>query len=114
MGKTLVNTTNFPTTFGRFQGLQGVCCLYDFLKSILHYLTSLSDIYVIYLIHMQTGGTVVNGRSTAYHGLNLVLDLNQKVLKFLVFLFNSSLYLSVIVLEPLLMYFPYCSIVQLV
>ena len=53
---------------------------------------------------MQREGTVVNGRSTVCHGLNLVLDLNQKVLKFLVFLSNSSLYLLVFVLEPLLMY----------
>ena len=53
---------------------------------------------------MQMEGTVVNGRSTAYHGLNLVLDLNQKVLKFFVFLSNSSLYLSAFVLELLLMY----------
>ena len=72
---------------------------------MLHYLTSLSDIYVIYLIHIQSEGTVVNGRSTVCHGLNLVLDLNQKVLKLLFFLSNSSLYLSVFVLELLLMYF---------
>ena len=63
---------------------------------------------------MQIEGTVVNGRSTACHGLNLVLDLNQKVLSFLVLLSNSSLYLSVFVLEPLLMYSLYCSINQLV
>ena len=62
---------------------------------------------------MQREGTTVNGRSTACHGVNLVLDLNQKVLNFLVFLSNSSLYLSVLVLESLLMYFLYCSIVQL-
>ena len=72
---------------------------------MLHYLTSLSDIYVIYLIHIQSEGTVVNARSTVCHGLNLVLDLNQKVLKLLFFLSNSSLYLSVFVLELLLMYF---------
>ena len=47
----------------------------------------------------------MDGGSTACHELNLVLDLNQKVLKFLVFLSNSSLYLSVFVLELLLMYF---------
>ena len=100
MGKTLVNTTNFPTSFdrGRSQGA------YRLLKSILHYLTSLSEIYVIYLILMQREGTLVKERSTGYHGINLVLDLNQKVIKFLVFLSNSSLYLSVFVLEPLLMY----------
>ena len=63
---------------------------------------------------MQREGTVVNERSTACYGLNLALHLNQKVFKFLVFLSNSSLYLSVFVLEPLLMYFLYCSIVQLV
>ena len=49
-------------------------------------------------------GTFVNGRRTAYHVLNLVLDLSQNLIKFLVFLYNSSLYLSVFVLEPLLMY----------
>ena len=64
-------------------------------------LTSLSDINVIYLIHIQKEATVVNGRSAACHAVNLVLDLNQEVLKFLVFLTNSSLYLSVFVLEPL-------------
>ena len=56
------------------------------------------------LTHMQREGTVVNGRSTAYRVLNLVLDLNQNLIKFLVFLYNSSLYLSVFVLEPLLIY----------
>ena len=63
---------------------------------------------------MQKEGTIVNGRSAACHGLDLVLDLNQKVLNFLVFLSNSPLYLSAFVLEPLLMYFLYYSIVQLV
>ena len=29
MGKTLVNTTVFPTSFGRGRS-QGACCLYDF------------------------------------------------------------------------------------
>ena len=52
---------------------------------MLHYLMSLSDIYEIYLIHMLREGTVTNGRNTTCHGLNLVLDLNQKVLQFLVF-----------------------------
>ena len=79
-----------------------------------NYLTSLSDIYVIYLIHYQMEGTVVNGKNTACHGLYLVLDISEKVLKFLVFLFNSSLYLSVFVIKPLLMYSLYCSILQLV
>ena len=60
---------------------------------------------------MQREGAVVNGRSAACHGVNSVLDLNQKVSKFLVFLSNGSLYLSVFVLEPLLMYFLYCSVV---
>ena len=55
-----------------------------------------------------------NRRSTACHGLNLVLYLNQKLLKVLVFLSNSYLCLSVFVLEPLLMYSKYCLIVQLV
>ena len=55
---------------------------------------------------MQREGTVAYGRSTACHGLSLVLDLTQtqNVLMFLVFLSNSPLYLSVFVLEPLLMY----------
>ena len=35
-----------------------------FVKSMLHYLTLLGDIYVIYLIHMQREGTVANWRST--------------------------------------------------
>ena len=56
----------------------------------------------------------MNGRNTAYYGVNLVLDLNQKVLKFLVFLFNRSLYLSLFALEPLLMHTLYYSIVQLI
>ena len=81
---------------------------------MLHYLMSPSDITAIYLIHMRREGTVVNDRSTASHGVNLVLDLNQKVLKFLVFLSNSSLYLSVFVLEPLFLYFLYCSLIQLI
>ena len=76
--------------------------VYIFLESMLHYLTSPSD--VIYLIHMQKEGTVVNERNTACHGVNLVLDLNQKVLKFFVFLSNSYLYFSVFVLELQLMY----------
>ena len=38
---------------------------------------------------MQIEGTAVKGRSTTSHGVNLVLDLNQKVLKLLVFLFNN-------------------------
>ena len=62
---------------------------------------------------MQRERTVVNERSTACHGADLVLDLNQKVLKFLVFLSNRSLYFSVFVLEPLSIYFLYCSVVQL-
>ena len=58
--------------------------------------------------------TVVNERSPVCHGVKLVFDLNQKVLKFLVFLSNGSQYLSVFVLELLVMYFSHCSIVQLV
>ena len=38
------------------------------------------------------------------HGLSLVIDLNRKVLMFSFFLSNSSLYLPVFVLAPLLMY----------
>ena len=53
---------------------------------------------------MQKEGAVVNGRSTGCHGVNLVLDLNQKVLKFLVLLSNNSLYLLVFVLEYMYMY----------
>ena len=63
---------------------------------------------------MQRERTVVNGRSSACQGVNLVLDLNQKLLKFLVFLSNRSLYLSGFVLEFLLIYSLYCSIVQLI
>ena len=63
---------------------------------------------------MQREGKSVNERNTACHGVNLVLDLNQKLSKSLVVLFNKSLHLSVFVLEPLLMYFLYCSVVQLV
>ena len=55
-------------------------------------------------MHMQIPGTVANGRSTACSGLNLVLDINLIMLKFLVFFSNSFLYLSAFVLEPLLMY----------
>ena len=43
---------------------------------------------------MQREGTETNGRSAACHGLSLVLDLNQKVLKFLVILPNCSLSFS--------------------
>ena len=42
--------------------------------------------------------------STAYHGVNLVLDLDVKVLNDLAFLYNSSLFLSVFVSQLLLMY----------
>ena len=51
---------------------------------------------------MQRERAVVNGRSSACQGVNLVLDLNQKLLKFLVFLSNRSLYLSGFVLEFIL------------
>lgn len=40
-----------------------------FLKLMLHY-----------LIRMQKEGAAVNGRSTAYHGVNLIFDLDQSVL----------------------------------
>ena len=63
---------------------------------------------------MQRERTVVNERSPVCYGVKLVFDLNQKVLKFLVFLSNGSQYLSVFVLELLVMYFSHCSIVQLV
>ena len=53
---------------------------------MLHYLTSPSDINALYLIDMQTEVTVAKKRNTACHRVNLVLDLNQQVLKFLVFL----------------------------
>ena len=74
---------------------------------------TLFDVTYWCLIHMQRRGTLVNGRSTACHGPNLIRDLNQKVLKFLFFLSSSFFYLSVFVLEPLLLCFLYCSIVQL-
>ena len=61
---------------------------------MLHYLTSPSDINVICLIHMQREGTVVKERSTACHGVHLVLHLNKKVLKFLVFISNISVFFS--------------------
>ena len=73
--------TNFPTSFGRGRS-QGACCLkidvtkITFLKLMLYYLTSLGDIYVIYLMHIQRQRTLVNGRSTTFHGINLVHDLN--------------------------------------
>ena len=38
---------------------------------------------------------MVYGGSTACHGVNLVLDLDVKVLKDLAFLYNSFLFLSV-------------------
>ena len=60
---------------------------------------------------MQIEGTT-SERSTACRGANLGLDLNQqKMLKVLVCFSNSSLYLAIFVLEPLLMYFLYCSVV---
>ena len=60
---------------------------------------------------MQIEGTT-SERSTACRGGNLGLDLNQqKMLKVLVCLSNSSLYLAIFVVEPLLMYFLYCSVV---
>ena len=60
---------------------------------------------------MQIEGTT-SERSTACRGANLGLDLNQqKMLKVLVCLSNSSLYLAIFVVEPLLMYFLYCSVV---
>ena len=71
---------------------------------MLYCLTVLNDIYVIYLIHVQKERAVVNGRSTACHGNNLVFDLDQKVFKFVVFLSSSSFCPSVFVLEPLLMH----------
>ena len=64
-------------------------------------MTSPSGINTIYLIDIEREGTVVNEGSTACHEVSLVRDLNQKVLKFLVFLFNSSLYSPAFVLEPL-------------
>ena len=60
---------------------------------------------------MQIEGTT-SERSTACRGGNLGLNLNQqKMLKVLVCFSNSSLYLAIFVLEPLLMYFLYCSVV---
>ena len=108
-GKHYSKDNNFPTSCCR--GLpQGVCCLNN---SVLPYLASLSDISVIYLIHMQREGTVVNGRSTVCHGVNLVLDSIQKVLTFLVFLSNSSLCFS-LWFRTSADVFLHCSVVQLV
>ena len=47
---------------------------------------------------------MVYGGSTACHGVNLVLDLDVKVLKDLAFLYNSFLFLSVFFLKLMLMY----------
>ena len=69
-----------------------------------YFLTSFSDINVKYLIHVQKEKTMVNGGSTACHGVNLVLELNPKVLKDLAFSFNSSLFVSVFGLQLLLIY----------
>ena len=63
---------------------------------------------------MRTEGTMVNGESTAYHSVNLVLDLNLKLLKILALLSNSSLFLSVFVLQHLLMHSVYRSILQVI
>ena len=63
---------------------------------------------------MQREGTFVNGIRSACHRVNLVLDLNQKVLKILTFLSFRSLYLSGFVLEPLLMYSFDVSILPLI
>lgn len=50
--KTLVNTTNFSTSFGPWSFSRGMSFLW-FLKLRLHYLTAFSDINVLYLIHMK-------------------------------------------------------------
>ena len=63
---------------------------------------------------MRTEGTMVNGESTTYHSVNLVLDLNLKLLKILALLSNSSLFLSVFVLQHLLMHSVYRSILQVI
>ena len=63
---------------------------------MLHYLTSLNDINIIYLIHMQKEGTVEKGRSTACREVNLVLDLNQKVfLSFYSIVFYMYIYIYI-------------------
>ena len=85
-----------------------------FLKLILHCLMSLSDIYVIYFIHMQAEGTVARKRKYCMPWTWLILDLSRKLLQVLVFLSKSFSFLSVFVLEPLLMYSYYYSIFQLV
>ena len=65
---------------------------------MLHYLTSLNDINIIYLIHMQKEGTVEKGRSTACREVNLVLDLNQKVfLSFYSIVFYMYIYIYIYV-----------------
>ena len=63
---------------------------------------------------MRTEGTMVNGEGTAYHSVNLVLDLSLKLLKILALLSNSSLFLSVFVLQHLLMHSVYRSILQVI
>ena len=57
---------------------------------------------------MQIEGTVVNRRSTTCHGLNLVLDLNENVLKFLVFLSNNSLSFSLCFSTSVDVFFSLC------
>ena len=49
---------------------------------MLHYLTSLSDINVKYLIHIQREKIVVNERSTACQGINYSSRLKNNIYKF--------------------------------
>ena len=72
---------------------------------MLHYLTSLNDINIIYLIHMQKEGTVEKGRSTACREVNLVLDLNQKVfLSFYSIVFYMYIYIYICIYICIYMY----------
>ena len=56
---------------------------------------------------MQRKATAMNERNTACYEVNLVLDLNQKVLTFLVFYPIVLSILHFFALEPLMMYFLY-------
>ena len=67
MGKALVNSIDFLTSFDR-RSSQGIF-LFMFLKSMVYYLTLLSDINFIYLIHMKKEETVV------YERILLVMEL---------------------------------------
>ena len=96
--KTLVNTTNFPTSFA-VAVLKGFYVFYDFLNRryiIWRHLVTLTS-YIWSICREKEQWWTEEARK--------VMEL------ILVVLSNNSLYLSVFVLEPLLMYSLYCSIV---